>query len=464
MSSDSPELGKGLFGYRRSAVNQILSDRDVMLRQAEGRVRAAESKVAELEVELSSFKERNNRMDEQLERLRTQIDALAAKTDPDAAPDMEAIQWHQGTDSPWEAPPSPGPEGEAEALARWHLPESDEPAVPTQDDRGFGIGFGQTEAAFPGLDGLPLESGETGPEPDSESGYLDREALGETVTEEPMDDGEALPTWLDFDRTAQPLEEGSDDLAYGHYGTRASEGEEPSLADIPFAFPQDEDADEASGSMEEPASEVLSTDEPTAAPAAVPHVAQADQAPPAVAEPGVSTQSIDLTNRFLTDEIQGILSAAEDSAARIVERARTTSQHQIAQSNRLWREVQAEVSRFASWREQVEPVIRSVQSKVEGVRTEIDSVPERIRQALAPMADSISTIDTDLAELAAACSPPLLLTPGGLEREGDLGMAWEEESPDDGSEQGEVGAFDETSEWPDGALAEGEDPPGHLAG
>src|SRR5437867_7008546 len=97
VTSDPPDLGKGLFGYRRSAVNQILSDRDVMLRQAEGRVRAAESKVAELEVELSAFKERNNRMDEQLERLRIQLDALAARTGPEAAHALEAPEWHQGT-------------------------------------------------------------------------------------------------------------------------------------------------------------------------------------------------------------------------------------------------------------------------------------------------------------------------------------------------------------------------------
>jgi hypothetical protein len=135
------------------------------------------------------------------------------------------------------------------------------------------------------------------------------------------------------------------------------------------------------------------------------------------AEPGVSAETIDLTNRFLTDEIQGILSAAEESAARIVERARATTQSQIGQSNRLWREVQAEVARFASWRDQVEPVIRQVHSKVDSVRDLVDDVPERIRQALPPMADAISSIDADMSELASALTPPLLLTPSGLEAE-----------------------------------------------
>lgn len=144
--------------------------------------------------------------------------------------------------------------------------------------------------------------------------------------------------------------------------------------------------------------------------------AQAEE-PQAAAEPeppARSPETADLTNRFLTDEIAGILSAAEDSAARIVERARATTQHQLARSNRLWREVQAELARFASWREDVEPVIRAVQEKVEGVRGEIDQAAERIRQALAPMSDSISTIDADLSDLLRRWTPPLLLAPAGL--------------------------------------------------
>src|SRR2546428_9498577 len=82
MGAEPPALGKGLFGYRKSAVNQILSDRDVMLRQAEGRVRAAESKVAQLEGELTGVRGRNTRMEEQLERLRVQLNLLIAQGTP----------------------------------------------------------------------------------------------------------------------------------------------------------------------------------------------------------------------------------------------------------------------------------------------------------------------------------------------------------------------------------------------
>ena len=77
-------------------------------------------------------------------------------------------------------------------------------------------------------------------------------------------------------------------------------------------------------------------------------------------------------------------------------------------------------------------------AKVEGVRSQIEDVPEKIRQALAPMADSISMIDSDLAELSSASTPPLLLTPSGL---------------DPGSP---------VNDWPIGESEAAEDPEGHA--
>ncbi len=80
MSGQSPELGKGFLGYRRSAVDQILAERDGMLRRAEGRVRSGELKVAELGRDLASAAERNARLEEQIERLRAQLDTLTERS------------------------------------------------------------------------------------------------------------------------------------------------------------------------------------------------------------------------------------------------------------------------------------------------------------------------------------------------------------------------------------------------
>lgn len=76
----SGEIGKGLFGYRKSSVEQLLADRDQKLRQAEKRIRAAEARIAELEKTVAEANERKVRMEEQVRRLRRELDATAVRT------------------------------------------------------------------------------------------------------------------------------------------------------------------------------------------------------------------------------------------------------------------------------------------------------------------------------------------------------------------------------------------------
>ena len=64
MSSDAPKLGTGLFGYRRSTVEQLMAESDARLREAEARLRAAETRVSELQRQLETLKRRNARMDQ----------------------------------------------------------------------------------------------------------------------------------------------------------------------------------------------------------------------------------------------------------------------------------------------------------------------------------------------------------------------------------------------------------------
>lgn len=105
----------------------------------------------------------------------------------------------------------------------------------------------------------------------------------------------------------------------------------------------------------------------------------------------------EVTTRFLNEELATILTAAEESATRIVERARASSQGQMAEANRVWRETQSEVARFAEWRDRIDPVLRAAQTQIDEVRDRIEEVPSHIRQALGPLAEAVASLDTDLA-------------------------------------------------------------------
>jgi predicted nuclease with TOPRIM domain len=227
MSEQPPALGRGIFGYRRTAVNELISDRDVMLRQAEGRVRASETKVARLEAELAELQESNARLAEEVQQLRA---------------DLERGQESAGTEA-------------------------------------------------------------------------------------------------------------------------------------------------------EPAAQ--------------------------------------LTHRLVNEELATILQAAEESAARIVERASSVTQQQVAESERMWREAQAQVSRFAAWRDRVDPILEGAAAKIEEVRGRIEDVPEQIRQALAPLADSIASLDGDLTDVSATTSPPLLVAPSAADLDAEPSASDAEPSASD---------------------------------
>jgi uncharacterized coiled-coil protein SlyX len=246
MSDGISKLPKGLFGYRRSIVNQVLEDRDIMVRSAEERVRRSESRVSELEDELGLVKSQNARLEEQLGKLGDQMDSLSARLDEST-------------------------------------------------------------------------------------------------------------------RTASP---------------------EPI----------------SGGTVERP-------------PATEPEVIA----------PG-STAS-----KLMAEELTSILLAGQEAAARMIERARDEAQRQIVEANQLLGDVHQGVKQFATWRDDVQPVIARVQSMIETVRGHISMTPERVQQALAPLAEAMLAVDTDLLELSGVVRSPF---PDG-ETEGIIEIP-DEGAPDNG--------------------------------
>jgi cell division septum initiation protein DivIVA len=235
MSDEGSKLPKGLFGYRRAVVRQILEDRDIMVRSAEDRVRRSESRVQQLETELDSVKTQNGRLEAQLERFGEQLDSLSVR-----------------------------------------LEESNQMA-----------------------------------------------AVSEPVTEETQE---------------PPVVNGQPD------------------------------------------------------------------------SPGPSPAS-----KLMAEELNSILMAGQDAAARMIERARDEAQRQIVEANRLLGEVHEGVRNFSSWREDVTPVVGRVQGLVDIVRGHIAQTPERVQHALAPMAEAMLAVDTELLELSGVCQSPFPESAQGLE-------------------------------------------------
>jgi hypothetical protein len=139
--------------------------------------------------------------------------------------------------------------------------------------------------------------------------------------------------------------------------------------------------------------------------------------PPPSVEPMPAPREEDppLTPQFVTDEISKVIAAAESSTSQILERAWVATRDQVLEADRLWREVQAEVVRFAEWRDEAEAVVQGVQAAMDEARKRIEAVPMRIQEALAPVVESMVSVDAGVGKFTVASSLPLLLTPSGLE-------------------------------------------------
>src|SRR5437763_11276635 len=77
MSNQPPGMGRGLFGYRRTSVNQAISDRDILICQSENRAESAERRSAGLEDQLAAMAERLKAYEAELGRVREQLQGSA---------------------------------------------------------------------------------------------------------------------------------------------------------------------------------------------------------------------------------------------------------------------------------------------------------------------------------------------------------------------------------------------------
>jgi hypothetical protein len=132
-------------------------------------------------------------------------------------------------------------------------------------------------------------------------------------------------------------------------------------------------------------------------------------------EPDPEPKEEPLTPRFMTEELAKIIMAAEESTSQILSRARLSTRDQILEADRLWREVQSEVVRFANWRQQTEAAAGAVHAAIDHAREQIEAVPQRIQNALAEAVEALVNVDSQMAGFSGTSTLPLLATPSGLE-------------------------------------------------
>jgi chromosome segregation ATPase len=151
-----------------------------------------------------------------------------------------------------------------------------------------------------------------------------------------------------------------------------------------------------------------------------------------------AAQAPDRLAELLNEELAQVLAAAKESAQRIIDRAEESGRGREARAEEVWEDVQAELDRFTTWWERVEPVIREVQKRIEEARHRADEVADRIRQALGPTLQAMIDVDTDLGRLQDSAMPPQIKPRSGAQDDEDDAPPYDASvNGEDQSENGE---------------------------
>jgi DNA repair exonuclease SbcCD ATPase subunit len=98
------------------------------------------------------------------------------------------------------------------------------------------------------------------------------------------------------------------------------------------------------------------------------------------------------TPNMLAEELNSILSSAQATAARMIERAKAVSDRHLDQATEYQQELYADLARMDEWRQEALPLIRDVQSRLGEIRSRLEEVAETVVETVKPL-EQLSDID-----------------------------------------------------------------------
>jgi len=114
------------------------------------------------------------------------------------------------------------------------------------------------------------------------------------------------------------------------------------------------------------------------------------------------SQPGDVTAKSVADHLSALLTSADGAARRIVEEAEAKARDQMAEIDRRARRVEAEAARLASWSRQTEKLIQAMWSAFSDFRKDVEAVPQRVSEILAPLASHASVVVRQIDNLTSA--------------------------------------------------------------
>jgi hypothetical protein len=124
-----------------------------------------------------------------------------------------------------------------------------------------------------------------------------------------------------------------------------------------------------------------------------------DEGHPREPAPQLSPQSV-------AEQLNSLLMSADGTARRIVQEAEARAKSQLAEADRKIRWMEAETARMASWSQQTEQMLQALSTAVGEFRRDVEAIPDRISEALNPLASHVPVLVRQMEELMGALTAP----------------------------------------------------------
>jgi hypothetical protein len=112
------------------------------------------------------------------------------------------------------------------------------------------------------------------------------------------------------------------------------------------------------------------------------------------------------TPQSVAEQLNSLLLSADGAARRIVQEAETRARDQLADADRKIRWMEAETARMTAWSQQTEQMLQGLSTAVGDFRRDVEAIPQRIGDALNPLASHVPVLVRQMEELMGALTAP----------------------------------------------------------
>jgi hypothetical protein len=112
------------------------------------------------------------------------------------------------------------------------------------------------------------------------------------------------------------------------------------------------------------------------------------------------------TPQSVAEQLNSLLLSADGAARRIVQEAEARARDQLADADRKIRWMEAETAKMSKWSQQTEQMLQSLSTAVGDFRRDVEAIPQRISDALNPLASHVPVLVRQMEELMGALTAP----------------------------------------------------------